>query len=127
MDPNVSLDFLYPQFQNLLIFSNRLAAKELRAVAGLKRLADWIVEKGFRRAAVTNAPRPNAEQMIAAVGLTDFFEHLVIGSECERAKPFPDPYLKALEHFGVSAENAFAFEVSSCSRKVINFLGLLPQ
>lgn len=50
--------------------------------------------------------------MIAAVGLTDFFEHLVIGSECKRAKPFPDPYLNALEHFGVSAENAFAFEVS---------------
>ncbi|XP_024401807.1 haloacid dehalogenase-like hydrolase domain-containing protein Sgpp [Physcomitrium patens] len=93
-------------------YFRRLAAKELRAVAGLKRLADWIVEKGFRRAAVTNAPRPNAEQMIAAVGLTDFFEHLVIGSECERAKPFPDPYLKALEHFGVSAENAFAFEDS---------------
>jgi beta-phosphoglucomutase-like phosphatase (HAD superfamily) len=35
----------------------------------------------------------------------------VIGSECERAKPFPDPYLKALEQVGVSPENAFAIEV----------------
>lgn len=50
--------------------------------------------------------------MIAAVGLSDFFEYVVIGGECERAKPFPDPYLKALEHFGVSAQNAFALEVS---------------
>jgi len=89
-----------------------LAAKHLDPVAGLHRLTDWVKEKGFRRAAVTNAPRLNAEQMIAAVGLTDFFEYVVIGSECKRAKPFPDPYLQALEHFGVSADRAFAFEDS---------------
>ncbi|KAG0601568.1 hypothetical protein M758_11G122100 [Ceratodon purpureus] len=88
----------------------RLAAKQLEPVAGLHRLTDWIKQKGFHRAAVTNAPRASAEQMIAGVGLTEFFEHVVIGGECERAKPFPDPYLKALEHFGVSAQNAFAFE-----------------
>jgi beta-phosphoglucomutase-like phosphatase (HAD superfamily) len=76
-----------------------------------------VKKRGFRRAAVTNAPRPNAEQMIAAVGLTDFFEYLVIGNECERPKPFPDPYLKALKHFKVSAENAFAFEVRSITLK----------
>lgn len=94
------------------VYFRSLAAKHLDPVAGLHRLTDWVKEKGFRRAAVTNAPRPNAEQMIAAVGLTDFFEYLVIGSECKRAKPFPDPYLQALEHFGVSADRAFAFEDS---------------
>lgn len=92
---------------------SRLAAQHLEPVTGLHRLADWVRERGLRRAAVTNAPRLNAEQMIAAVGLTDFFEYLVIGSECKRAKPFPDPYLKALDHFGVSPENAFAIEVWS--------------
>lgn len=93
----------------------RLASQQLEPVPGLHRLTNWVQERGFHRAAVTNAPRPNAEQMIAALGLTDFFEFLVIGSECERAKPFPDPYLKALEHFGVSPQNAFAIEVcTSC-------------
>lgn len=87
-------------------------------IVGLHRLTDWIKEKGFRRAAVTNAPRASAEQMIASVGLTEFFDHVVIGDDCERAKPFPDPYLKALEHFGVSAQNAFAFEVSCCTHQV---------
>jgi hypothetical protein len=83
----------------------------LEPVRGLHRLTDWIREKGLRRAAVTNAPRPNAEQMIDTVGLKDFFDHVVVGSECERAKPFPDPYLKGLEQLGVSPENAFAIEV----------------
>lgn len=83
----------------------------MEPVRGLHRLTDWIREKGLRRAAVTNAPRPNAEQMIDTVGLKDFFDHVVVGSECERAKPFPDPYLKGLEQLGVSPENAFAIEV----------------
>lgn len=88
-----------------------LAAKHLEPVPGLQRLSEWVKKKGLRRAAVTNAPRPNAEQMIAAVGLADFFEYSVIGSECKRAKPFPDPYLTGLELLHVSAEHAFAFEV----------------
>jgi HAD superfamily hydrolase (TIGR01509 family) len=93
----------------------RLASQQLEPVPGLHRLTNWVRERGLHRAAVTNAPRPNAEQMIAALGLTDFFKFLVIGSECERAKPFPDPYLKALEHFGVSPQHAFAIEVcTSC-------------
>jgi len=104
--------FANVSFLNLGTMSSSLAANNLDPVAGLHRLADWIKKKGLHRAAVTNAPRTSAEQMIAAVGLTDFFEYVVIGSECERAKPFPDPYLKGLEHFGVSAQNAFAFEVS---------------
>jgi phosphoglycolate phosphatase-like HAD superfamily hydrolase len=92
-------------------YFRRLAAQHLEPVRGLHRLTDWVREKGLRRAAVTNAPRPNAEQMIDTLGLKDFFDHVVVGSECERAKPFPDPYLKALEQVGVSTENAFAIEV----------------
>ena len=65
----------------------------------------------MRRAAVTNAPRVNAEFMISKLGLDNFFEFLVVGSECERAKPFPEPYLKGLELLKASPENTFVFEV----------------
>lgn len=68
-------------------------------------------DKGLRRAAVTNAPRANAEMLISLLGLDDFFELVVIGNECERPKPFPDPYLNALKGLGVSADRAFVFEV----------------
>jgi HAD superfamily hydrolase (TIGR01509 family) len=96
----------------------------LEPVRGLHRLTDWVREKGLRRAAVTNAPRPNAEQMIDTLGLKDFFDHVVVGSECERAKPFPDPYLKALEKVGVSPENAFAIEDSPSGLKAAVSAGL---
>ncbi|GER48133.1 haloacid dehalogenase-like hydrolase superfamily protein [Striga asiatica] len=90
----------------------RLAAEQLKPVAGLDKLSKWVEENGLKRAAVTNAPRDNAELMITSSGLEKFFQLLVIGSECERAKPFPDPYLEALKKLGASSKHAFVFEDS---------------
>lgn len=102
----------------------REAVHNLKPVHGLHKLCKWIENRGLRRAAVTNAPRENAELMISAVGLTDFFELLVIGSECGRAKPFPDPYLKALEHFNIPSSRAFALEDSPSGLKAAVAAGL---
>lgn len=60
---------------------------------------------------MTNAPRPNAELLISILGLSDFFEFLISGGECERAKPFPDPYLKALQALKASPNHTYVFEV----------------
>ncbi|XP_020081593.1 haloacid dehalogenase-like hydrolase domain-containing protein Sgpp isoform X1 [Ananas comosus] len=91
----------------------RLASEQLKAVDGLHKLCEWIEERGLKRAAVTNAPRANAELMISILGLTDFFQFLVVGSECERAKPFPDPYLEALNFLKASPNHTFVFEDSA--------------
>lgn len=90
----------------------KLASQQLKPVDGLHKLCQWVKDRGLKRAAVTNAPRDNAELMISLLGLNDFFQLLVIGSECERAKPFPDPYLKALKALGASANHTFIFEDS---------------
>jgi beta-phosphoglucomutase-like phosphatase (HAD superfamily) len=64
---------------------------------------------------VTNAPRANAEAMLARLGLREYFgeDRLVIGGECARAKPNPDPYLEGLKRIGLtSGEKCIAFEDS---------------
>lgn len=91
----------------------KLAAGELKGLDGLKELCTWIEGRNLKRAAVTNAPRANAELVLSLLGLTSFFPVLVIGSECERAKPSPDPYLKALELIGASPHHTFIFEDSA--------------
>ncbi|KAL7111284.1 hypothetical protein ACP275_05G078900 [Erythranthe tilingii] len=90
----------------------RLVKEKIEPVKGLHKLTKWIEDRGLKRAAVTNAPRENAELMISLLGLSDFFEALVLGSDCEHAKPFPDPYLKALEILNVSKEHTCVFEDS---------------
>ncbi|KAL5551231.1 hypothetical protein UlMin_001407 [Ulmus minor] len=90
----------------------RLALEQLKPISGLYKLKKWIEDRGLKRAAVTNAPRPNAELMISLLGLSDFFDFLIIGGECERAKPHPEPYLKALELLKASKDHTFIFEDS---------------
>ncbi|CAM8987441.1 unnamed protein product [Rhodiola kirilowii] len=90
----------------------RLAAKEIKQVDGLDKLCKWITDRGLKHAAVTNAPRPNAELLLSMLGLADFFKVLVIGTEWGRPKPCPDAYLKGLEMLKVSHKRAFIFEDS---------------
>ncbi|KAL4602211.1 hypothetical protein ACB092_10G037400 [Castanea dentata] len=90
----------------------RLASEQLKPVNGLYKVKKWIEDRGIKRAAVTNAPKANAELMISILGLSDFFEALIVGSECEHAKPHPEPYLKALEIINVSKDHTFVFEDS---------------
>ncbi|KAL5560599.1 hypothetical protein UlMin_036810 [Ulmus minor] len=90
----------------------RLASEQLQPMKGLQNMCKWIEEQGFKRAAVTNAPRPNVEIIIPMLDLSSFFEILVLGNECDRPKPFPDPYLKALQALGVSHEHTLVFEDS---------------
>ncbi|CAA0838070.1 Haloacid dehalogenase-like hydrolase domain-containing protein Sgpp [Striga hermonthica] len=90
----------------------RIIKDKMEPIKGLYKLTKWIEDRGLKRAAVTNAPRANAELMISLLGLSDFFHAVIIGSDCERAKPFPDPYLKALEVLNVSKEHTCVFEDS---------------
>ncbi len=50
--------------------------------------------------------------MLAAAGLADRLPALVIGDECERAKPDPAPYRAAMAALGVTPSRSVAFEDS---------------
>lgn len=91
--------------------SNRMAAKDLQPIPGFHQFAEYVKKRGLRRAAVTNSPRLNAEQVLTALKITDFFELLVVGNECKRPKPFPEPYLEAINFFGVEPNQCFVLEV----------------
>ena len=80
----------------------------MEPIEGLYKLTKCVEDHGLKRAAVTNAPRPNTYLMISTLGLTDFFHLVIIGGECEHPN---DPYLKALEVVNVSNEHAFICQV----------------
>lgn len=119
---NHMLDYI-PPVSYLFCVQYRLVKDQLKPIDGLYKVKKWIEDRGLKRAAVTNAPRLNAELMIEILGLKDFFDVIIIGSECERAKPYPDPYLKALELLKVSKDHTFIFEV--CISSSTTFFRLL--
>jgi HAD superfamily hydrolase (TIGR01509 family) len=90
----------------------RANVAELSPIPGLRCLLDIIDASDRRKIAVTNAPPPNVELMLEAIGLSNYFEDIVYGERCPRAKPHPDPYLIGLERIGLKAEEALVFEDS---------------
>ncbi len=84
----------------------------LEPILGALALLDYADRRGIKRAVVTNAPRANAEKVLAALGIEGRLPIVVIGAELARSKPDPLPYLTALERTGALAANSLAFEDS---------------
>src|SRR3954454_4295837 len=81
----------------------RLASENIQPLPGLMALLDRADRAGVPMAAVTNAPRLNAEMMLAGLGIADRFKVVVIGDELAHGKPHPLPYLHGLHVTGASA------------------------
>ena len=92
-------------------FRDRLTG-DVPPMPGAVALLERAAQSGWAVAVVTNAPRDNAEHMLRAIGLRDAFEVLVIGDECARGKPDPEPYLVAMRALGAKPEHCIAFEDS---------------
>jgi HAD superfamily hydrolase (TIGR01509 family) len=90
----------------------RDALGAIAPIAGALALLDYADRRALKRAVVTNAPRANAEKVLAALGIGQRFPILVIGGELARSKPDPLPYLTALELTGALAAHSVAFEDS---------------
>jgi beta-phosphoglucomutase-like phosphatase (HAD superfamily) len=89
-----------------------LAAAGVEPVHGLFALLDWADENHVPMVAVTNAPRPNADLLLDAIGVRNRFRHVVIGDELPHGKPHPMPYLEGLRLLGADAAHSLAFEDS---------------
>lgn len=90
------------------------ASMKERQMPGLDRVSAWVDSMRVGKAAVTNAPRLNAEAMLAGIHYDEWFgkDLLIIGDECEKPKPDPCPYLTACQRLGVSADECIIFEDS---------------
>ncbi|MEM8730238.1 MAG: HAD family phosphatase [Pseudomonadota bacterium] len=92
-------------------FRARLSG-DVPAMPGAAALIDRALAGGWGLAVVTNAPRANAEHMLQAIGLRDAFDVLIIGEDCTRAKPDPEPYIAAMEALSARPDACLAFEDS---------------
>lgn len=89
-----------------------LAASKVPSVHGLFALLDWADAVGLPMAAVTNAPRANADLILDGLGIRNRFRAIVIGEELAHGKPHPLPYLEGLRLLGADAQVSVAFEDS---------------
>ena len=98
--------------QKLSVFRNKLFAAKLQPMAGLLSFLDWAEKNSIRSACVTNSDRATAEAVLSALDLRRRMDVLIIGGECARSKPYPDPYIAAMTRLGARADDCIVFEDS---------------
>ena len=103
----------------------RQLASKLHPAPGLIELLAFLKAQCVRHGLVTNAPRANAVHELAAMGLSDAFEAVVIGEELPHAKPHPLPYLTGLRLLESRADRSLAFEDSLSGLRSARAAGLM--
>jgi len=73
----------------------------------------FIKQKGHKVAIVTNCNRITANNILEYINIKCYVDILIIGNECKKPKPYPEPYLYAIEYFNVKNNKCFIFEDSN--------------
>lgn len=90
----------------------REQAPQLAPLAGLVEIIQWATAQGMKQGVVTNAPTENVYHVLKALHLEETFDQVVIADVLGIGKPDPAPYNHALQAFGLSPNQAIAFEDS---------------
>jgi HAD superfamily hydrolase (TIGR01509 family) len=90
----------------------KLVSGQIQPLPGLMTLLARADSGDIPMVAVTNAPRLNAEMLLAGLGIGHRFKALVIGDELAHGKPHPMPYLEGLRAVGAAPGLSLAFEDS---------------
>lgn len=117
---NIVLRSLLPNNYDLLLeniskIKDELFLKNINKIKIIDGIDDFIKTlklNGHKIAIVTNCNRNVAENILKYINLFNFIDIIVIGNECDKSKPYPDPYLKALKYFNSTSDKAIIFEDS---------------
>ena len=96
--------------QRDIYYQDFLQTKNLEIPKVKKVLAD--LSKKYKMAIVTTSRRVDFELIHKQRGISDFMQFVLCVEDYNRAKPYPDPYLKGLELFKASNEQAIVVEDS---------------
>jgi len=101
-----------------------LVSGRIKPTPGLMTLLNLADQADIPMVAVTNAPRLNAEMLLAGLGIMHRFKAVIIGDELPHGKPHPMPYLEGLRAVDAVPNLSIAFEDSRSGVKSASSAGI---
>ena len=90
-----------------------LALAEMELVPGAYEFLQELKENGKYKYALTTSGRKfQQDQILAKVGLADFFEKMITADDVKNGKPHPEPYVVTVEKLGVQPFECLVIEDS---------------
>ena len=81
-------------------------------VEGARAFIKNIKKLGHSISVVTNCNRATCEEILKHVNIYKYIQYIIIGNECLKPKPYPDPYLMAITMMKTTKDKCIIFEDS---------------
>ena len=94
---------------------NDMFEQRISDIKIIEGAVDFILSRkaiGDKVAIVTNCNRSTAESILKQMGIYPSIDIIVVGSECRRPKPHPDPYEEAIRFFHIPNNQCIVLEDS---------------
>ncbi len=85
---------------------------KIKIIDGVYDFLYLIKKLGYKMSIVTNCNRFVAEEILKYTSINNFIDNIIIGNECTRPKPHPDPYIKAIKYYNSNNKKTIIFEDS---------------
>ncbi len=94
--------------QNISLFGQIVNKEHL--FPGVKEALDYLKEKEIPLSVVTNGEEAAAKVALTKTEIWDYFDHVITASHVTKAKPHPEPYLKAAALLNVDIKDCLIIE-----------------
>jgi HAD superfamily hydrolase (TIGR01509 family) len=98
---------------------------EIIVIDGVKPFIKNLKKIGHSVCIVTNCNRDTCELILKHIDIIKYVDHIIIGNECAKPKPYPDPYLHAITLLGTTESKCIIFEDSKPG--LLSALTVLPK
>jgi HAD superfamily hydrolase (TIGR01509 family) len=85
---------------------------EIVIIEGVVEYMKQIKELGHSICIVTNCNRDTCHAILEYIMIDKYVSYVIIGNECHRPKPYPDPYLTAIRLLHTTSDHCIIFEDS---------------
>ncbi|WP_198439616.1 HAD family hydrolase [Aerococcus urinae] len=93
-------------------FKEVISQGKIDLKVGAFELLEYLQANGLSLAVATSSPIDRGEDILEISGLMPHFDFVIYGNQIKYGKPQPDIFLKVLEHFQVSSQEAVVIEDS---------------
>jgi beta-phosphoglucomutase-like phosphatase (HAD superfamily) len=106
-------DFPYKQYmEEVSAGFNEKVKDGIPLKEGVKEILVFFQEKGLPVMIASSTQTPKVRKQTEDAGIAPYFKDMIGGEQCEKSKPNPDIFLKAMEQLGLLPENCMIIEDS---------------
>ena len=108
--PNKKIDISEISITKDKLFNENI--NKIKIIDGALDFIKLVKQHGHKINIVTNCNYLTAKNILENCDLTKYIDHIIIGNECSRPKPYSDPYQKACNLVTINPNKSFVFEDS---------------